>query len=134
MKTLRSHVLGSWHEADSGFADLHDPCTEAVIARASSAGIDFGEVLRYARETGGPELRAMTFAERGAMLKAMSKALGAHRDELIELSRLNTGVTDNDAKFDLDGATGTLGYYAFLSKGLGERTVLADGDSAQLAR
>ena len=79
MKTLKSHVLGSWHEADSGFAELFDPCTEEPIARASSAGIDFGEVLRYAREVGGPALRAMTFAERGAMLKGMSKALGEHR-------------------------------------------------------
>jgi oxepin-CoA hydrolase/3-oxo-5,6-dehydrosuberyl-CoA semialdehyde dehydrogenase len=134
MKTLKSHVLGSWHEADGGFADLHDPCTGEAIARASSAGIDFGQVLAFARETGGAALRAMTFGERGAMLKGMSKALGAHRDELIALSRLNTGVTDNDAKFDLDGATGTLGYYAFLSKALGDHRVLPDGGGIQLAR
>jgi oxepin-CoA hydrolase/3-oxo-5,6-dehydrosuberyl-CoA semialdehyde dehydrogenase len=36
----------------------------------SSAGVDFGAVLDYARETGGPALRAITFGQRGQFLKA----------------------------------------------------------------
>ena len=38
----------------------------------------------------------------------------------------------DDAKFDVDGATGTLAYYASLGKKLGARTFLADGDMEQL--
>jgi 3,4-dehydroadipyl-CoA semialdehyde dehydrogenase len=134
MKTLRSYVAGRWHEAQSGFVTLVDPSTEEEIARASSAGIDFGAVLDYAREHGGPALRAMTLAQRAQLLKDMSKALRDHRDELLDLSARNTGTTRPDGSFDVDGASGTLAYYAALGKGLGDRTFLAEGDGVQLAR
>src|SRR5688572_31559458 len=110
MKTLKSYVCGRWHEATSGFAALVNPATEEEIARASSQGIDFGEVLAYAREKGGPALRAMTFAQRSGLLKEMSRVLRDHRDELLDLSRQNNGSTAPDGSFDLDGATGTLAF------------------------
>jgi oxepin-CoA hydrolase/3-oxo-5,6-dehydrosuberyl-CoA semialdehyde dehydrogenase len=134
MKTLASWVCGRWHAADDGFADLHDPVTEEVVARASSRGIDFAAVLDHARMTGGPALRALSFAERAGLLKAMSKALLAERDELIELSIRNTGTTVPDARFDLDGATGTLGYYAWLGGKLEARGALPDGDGGALGK
>ena len=107
MKTLKSHVCGAWHEAGGGFALLHDPCTEEPIAQAGSDGIDFGAALDFARRKGGSALRELNFLERGELLKGMSKVLHEHRDELIGLSLHNTGTTRRDAKFDLDGATGT---------------------------
>jgi 3,4-dehydroadipyl-CoA semialdehyde dehydrogenase len=134
MKTLRSYAVGRWHEAESGFVPLLDPSTEAEIARVSSAGVDFGAVLDFARDRGGPALRGLTFGERGELLKAMSKALREHRDELLELSRINTGTTLADGSFDVDGASGTLAYYAGLARGLGDGAALADGDGVQLAR
>ena len=108
MKTLRSHVLGHWHEAVSGFTALHDPCTEEVIAQVSSEGIDFSAALEFARTKGRSALHELNFAERGSRLRAMAKALHRRRDELIDLSLRNTGTTRKDAKFDLDGATFTL--------------------------
>jgi len=134
VKTLRSYVGGQWREARAGFAPLHDPCTEEVIAQASSDGVDFGAALEHAREVGGPALRALTFAERGELLLAASKALHACRDELIELSLRNSGTTRKDAKFDLDGATGTLSFYAYLGKELGDRRYLVDGEGVALGR
>jgi len=134
MKTLKSHVLGAWHEATDGFATLHDPTTEEPIARASSAGIDFGAVLEYARTKGQAALRPLTFAERGKLVKSMSRAIHDARDELIELSMRSTGCTRKDAKFDLDGATGTLMFYAGVGKQIGDRRVLPDGPGAQLGR
>jgi oxepin-CoA hydrolase/3-oxo-5,6-dehydrosuberyl-CoA semialdehyde dehydrogenase len=134
MKTLRSYAVGRWHEARSGFVPLVDPSTEEEIARVSSAGVDFGEVLDFARDHGGPALRSLSFGERGELLKAMSKALREHRDELLELSRVNTGTTLADGSFDVDGASGTLAYYAGLARGLGDGAALADGDGVQLAK
>ncbi|NIL99472.1 MAG: 3,4-dehydroadipyl-CoA semialdehyde dehydrogenase [Acidobacteria bacterium] len=134
MRTLRSYVEGRWHQADAGFVPLHNPCTEEPIAQASSAGVDFGAAYEHARETGGAALAGMTFAQRGELLAAMSKALYQKRDELIELSTLNTGVTRKDAKFDLDGATFTLSYYAKLGKSLGDRTWYAEDEGSQLGR
>jgi oxepin-CoA hydrolase/3-oxo-5,6-dehydrosuberyl-CoA semialdehyde dehydrogenase len=134
MKRLRSYVGGSWWEADSGFVPLVDPSTEEEIARVSSAGVDFQAALEHARQRGGPALRKLTFAERGQLLKAMSKAVREHRDELLELSRRNNGTTVPDGAFDIDGASGTLAYYFALSKRLGDRSVLAEGEGVQLAR
>jgi len=134
MKILRSHVLGHWHEADSGFTELHDPCTEEPIAQASSEGIDFEAALGFARTKGCAALRELNFAERGGLLRAMSKALHQKRDELIHLSLRNTGTTRKDAKFDLDGAIFTLMHYGSLGKTLGDGRVLADGDGVQLGQ
>ena len=76
----------------------------------------------------------MTFAERGALLQAMSDALVAHRDELLDLAVANGGNTRSDAKFDVDGATYTLSTYAELGRTLGRARFLADGEGVSLAR
>src|SRR5436305_4080859 len=137
LKTRKRYVLGSWQEGQQGtrsFVTLVDPSAEEEIARASSEGIDFGAVLAHARERGGPALRAMTFGQRAALLKEMSKALRDHRDELLDLSARNTGTTRPDGSFDVDGASGTLAYYASLGWRLGDRTFLSEAEGVQLAK
>jgi 3,4-dehydroadipyl-CoA semialdehyde dehydrogenase len=138
LKTLRSYVCGRWHEAGSDFTPdftpLIDPSTEEVIAQASSAGVDFGAVLDCARREGGPALRALAFRDRAQLLKDMAKVLRDNRDELLELSRRNSGTTTPDGSFDVDGASGTLAYYAAFGKTLGDRTFLVEGDAIALSR
>ena len=75
MLTLKSYLKGEWREGGGEGAVLRNPATEEPVAQASAEGLDLAGALSYAREKGGPRLRAMTFAERGALLKAMSKAL-----------------------------------------------------------
>jgi oxepin-CoA hydrolase/3-oxo-5,6-dehydrosuberyl-CoA semialdehyde dehydrogenase len=134
MKTLRSYVVGGWHEATAGFTTLVNPSTEEPVARASSQGVDFAAVLAHARDVGGPVLRAMTFAERGELLKKMSKALRDKRDELMEISRVNAGTTAADGAFDIDGATGALHYYSTVARALGNEPIVAEGEGTQLGR
>jgi oxepin-CoA hydrolase/3-oxo-5,6-dehydrosuberyl-CoA semialdehyde dehydrogenase len=76
----------------------------------------------------------MTFRQRGELLRAMSKAIHEKRDELLALGIANGGNTRSDAKFDVDGAIGTLAAYADLAPELGDTQVLVDGDGAQLGR
>src|SRR5438874_270520 len=133
MKTLRSFVGGRWIEGREPFATLVNPATEEPLARTSSAGIDFGAAVEFGRSQGGPALRELTFAQRGALLGSWSKALHAARDELIALSMENGGNTRSDAKFDIDGAIATLAHYAELGAQLGSRA-LRDGDAVQLGR
>lgn len=134
MKTLRSYVGGRWHEPTGGFVSLVNPATEETLARASSEGIDFAEVLRFARRQGGPALREMTLADRGALLKEMSKALREKREELLDLSRQNNGSTPSDGSFDVDGGGATLAYYAGLARALEGRSSILDGEEIQLSR
>ena len=64
----------------------------------------------------------------------MSRALHAKRDELIGLAVANGGNTRGDAKFDVDGAIGTLLAYAEIGASLGTSKVLLDGEGIQLGR
>jgi len=130
---LRSHLGGRWVEGSSP-QTLVNPATEEPLARAGSAGLDLAAALEFARRTGGPALRAMTFARRGQLLKATADALQAHRDELLDLAVRNGGNTRSDAKFDVDGATFTLSAYAELGQALGEAPFLVDGEGISLAR
>ena len=134
MRILENHVLGGWHAPQGKTADLHDPTTGEVVARCGTAGVDMRAVLNYARTVGGPRLREMTFAQRGAMLDACAKALHALREELIELAIRNGGNTRKDAKFDVDGAIGTLSAYGQWAKALGETHTMLDGEGLQLGR
>src|SRR5437868_9467849 len=134
MQTLRSFVGGRWVEGKEPFATLLNPSTEGPLARTSSNGIDFGGVVDVSRSQGGPALRQLTFAQRGELSKAWSKAMHAARDELIGLALENGGNTRGDAKFDIDGAIATLAHYAELGAQLGALRALRDGEAVQLGR
>jgi len=134
MKTLTSYISGRWYEADRDFQTLVNPSTEEVVGRASSSGADFAGALAWARSAGGPALRELTFGQRGEILKAVSKKLREHRDELLDLSRINNGTTASDGSFDVDGGGGALAVYGNLGKAIGERRWLVDGAGDQLAK
>ena len=133
MTLLKSYVGGKWIFGTGKPATLVNPSTEEPIATASTEGVDFAGAVAFARKA-GEALRATSFAARGEMIRAVSRAIHAHRDELIGLAIANGGNTRGDAKFDIDGAIGTLAWYADLGKELGATKVLPDGDDLQLGR
>src|SRR5689334_1776659 len=129
MKLLSSYLGGSWVVGTGAPATLVNPATEAPLAEVRAGGVDLAAAMAFARDRGGPALRAMTFAARGALCGALAKAIHGAREELISLAIGNGGNTRGDAKFDIDGAAGTLAHYAELGAALGERRVLPDGDA-----
>ena len=133
MKTLASYLAGRWQRGTGAPTVLVNPATEEPLAEASSAGLDLGEAIAFARHAGAA-LRAMTFAERGQVLAAMAKAIHGARDELLALATANGGNTRGDAKFDVDGASGTLAHYAELGAKLGDARLLVDGEVVQVGR
>jgi 3,4-dehydroadipyl-CoA semialdehyde dehydrogenase len=134
METLESYVAGAWVAGSGKKSVLVNPTTEEPLAETSTEGVDFAKAVAFARAEGGPALRAMTFAERGELLRAMSRVIHQSRDALIEVAIKNAGNTRGDAKFDIDGASGTLAYYAQLGKDLGAERFLLDGEMTQLGR
>ena len=134
MITCKSYVQGHWHTGTGKPVILLNATTEEPLAEVDATGIDMAAVLSHGREVGGPALRALSFEERAALLKALSGAIYEHREELIELSTQNAGNTRGDAKFDIDGATGTLAAYASFGSKLGQRGFLSDGEGMQLGR
>ena len=111
---LQSYVCGAWQSGRDDGVAMRDATTGEVIAQASSAGIDFAAVLAHARDTGGPQLRAMTFHERASVLRSLAKRLSELKQEFYELS-YRTGATINDSMIDIDGGIGTV--FVFAGKG-----------------
>jgi oxepin-CoA hydrolase/3-oxo-5,6-dehydrosuberyl-CoA semialdehyde dehydrogenase len=131
---LQSYVAGRWVGGAGEGAVLRDATTGAVIAQASAGGPDARALLGYAREQGGPALRALTFHERAGLLKGLAKMLGEHKEEFYELSYA-TGATRADSWIDIDGGISTLFVYA--SKGTRELPnahVYVDGATEGLSK
>ncbi|MEL6348554.1 MAG: 3,4-dehydroadipyl-CoA semialdehyde dehydrogenase, partial [Myxococcota bacterium] len=133
MLRLQSYLQDKWVSGAGTPRQLVNPATEAVIAETTTKGLDYAAALAYARDVGGPALRSMTFAERGALLKAMSRALYEKREELLSLSTACNGATRGDSKFDVDGAMGTLSAYARIGAELGDGRHLIDGEADRLS-
>jgi oxepin-CoA hydrolase/3-oxo-5,6-dehydrosuberyl-CoA semialdehyde dehydrogenase len=111
---LQNYAAGRWAEgAGEGTPLLHAVSGEPV-AYASSDGLDFRALLRYAREVGGPALRRMTFHQRARLLKAMALHLNERKEDFYALSAA-TGATRTDSWIDIDGGIGT--FFVYASKG-----------------
>ncbi|MGH7867820.1 MAG: aldehyde dehydrogenase family protein, partial [Candidatus Dormibacteraceae bacterium] len=134
MRSLRSYVEGRWHSPTEQGLPLHDAATGELVAWVSSAGIDMAAALEHGRRIGGPQLRALTFHQRAALLKALASYLREHRDQLYALSA-NTGATLGDSRFDVDGGIGVLFSYAGKGKReLPNGNVYIDGEVERLSK
>jgi 3,4-dehydroadipyl-CoA semialdehyde dehydrogenase len=134
MQLLASYLHGTWSSGSGSRTPLVNPATEEVLAEVSTAGHDLAAAFAHAREVGGRELAALSFAQRGALLGALAKAIHGAREELIALAVANGGNTRGDAKFDIDGGAVTLSHYAELGAKLGSAALLGDGEPIQVGR
>jgi len=131
---VNSFAAGRWIPPGEGAREIENAVTGAVMARAGNAALNTQDMLAYARTTGGPALRALTFHDRARMLKALATHLGAHKEALYDLS-FSTGATQKDHLIDIDGGIGTM--FVFASKGRREMPagrVYVDGAVEQLSR
>ena len=106
MYMLKNYAMGQWVAGTGRKADLFDAVTGDKIGESSSDGLDFKAMMHYARAVGGPKMRALTFHQRAAMLKAIAKVLMERKDDFYALSYL-TGATKTDSWVDIEGGIGT---------------------------
>ena len=133
MQLLASYLSGTWSQGSGARTTLVNPATEAPLAEVAS-GHDLAAAFAHARNVGVRELGQLTFAQRGALLASLAKAIHGTREELIAMAVANGGNTRSDAKFDVDGGAMTLSFYAELGAKLGATKLLADGDAIQVGR
>ena len=130
---LKNYAVGQWVEGDGNGKPLFDAINGNLIAHASSDGIDFGAMLSYGRETGGPALRKMTFHERGRMIKALALHLHGIKEKFYPVS-YKTGATRMDSWIDIEGGIGNLFANASLRKKFPNETYYVDGEAAPLSK
>lgn len=133
MSKLQNYITGRWIEGDGEGQPLYNAYTGDLIAHASTKGLDFAAILDYARTTGNPALRRMTFPERGRMLRALALHLRDHLEKFYRLSYL-TGATRADSWIDLEGGIGNLFSYASLRRMFPDAPFCLDGEGMNLSK
>ena len=131
---VSSFAAGEWIAPGAGARNIASAVTGAPLAQAGNDALDVQAMLSYARDVGGPALRALTFHDRARMLKALSAHLNEHKQALYDLS-FDTGATQSDHMIDIDGGIGTM--FVFASKGrreMPDAKVYLDGEVEQLSR
>ncbi|MDC1204259.1 phenylacetic acid degradation bifunctional protein PaaZ [Salibacteraceae bacterium] len=130
---LGNYVLGSWKEGNDAGKPLYNAINGEQIALATSAGLNFGDILDYGRTKGGQALRKMTFQERGLMLKALALHLMSKKKDYYQLSWA-TGATKVDSWIDIEGGIGNLFANASLRKQFPDLPYYLDGEAAPLSK
>jgi len=130
---LENYITGSWITGDGEGQALFNAFNGQTISHASTKGLDFAGVLDYARKTGNPALRRMTFPERGRMLRALALHLREHLDSFYQVSYL-TGATRADSWIDLEGGIGNLFSYASLRRKFPDEPFCLDGEGLTLGK
>ena len=130
---LKNYALGQWTAGEGKGQSLFNAITGDKIAETSSNGLDFGEMMKYARSVGGQTLRKMTFHERGRMLKALALHLLSIKNKFYS-SSAQSGATQLDSWIDIEGGIGNLFTYASLRKQFPDETYYVDGEHAPLSK
>jgi oxepin-CoA hydrolase/3-oxo-5,6-dehydrosuberyl-CoA semialdehyde dehydrogenase len=132
--TLQSLAVDRWFEASSGFVEIPSAVDGHIVARTSSAGLNFAAMVAHARDVGGEALRRLTFHQRADRLRALAGHLTERKERLYQLAG-DTGANRRDNMIDIDGGIGTLSAYA--SRGrrdLPDSNFVIDGDVENLSR
>ncbi|GMV78287.1 MAG: bifunctional aldehyde dehydrogenase/enoyl-CoA hydratase [Chitinophagaceae bacterium] len=126
MQKLHNYILGKQITGDGDGQILYNAVTGNAIATASTQGINFEEVLQYARNNSNT-LRKMTFHERGLMLRALAMHLRKHLEKFYAIS-YQTGATKADSWIDIEGGIGNLFANASLRRKLPDTSFCLDGE------
>lgn len=132
--SLKSYALCRWVGGSGVETQIASAVTGESVASISPAPLDFRAMAGYARLTGGPNLRRLTFLERAAIVKALGTAIMDRKEELYALN-FHTGATRKDGWIDIEGGAGTL--FAMASKAkreLPDDVILIDGAVEQISR
>src|SRR5437763_11539352 len=131
---LGSFALDRWVEPTDSLIDIPSAVDGQLVARASSAGLDFAAMVRHARKVGGPALRQLSFHQRADRLRALAAYLTERKEPLYRLAG-DTGANRRDNAIDIDGGIGTLSAYA--SRGrrdLPDTKFVIEGDIESLTK
>jgi len=130
---LENYIAGKWITGDGEGQTLHNAVTGEAIGAASTKGLDFRAMTEYARTVGNPNLRKLTFHERGRMLKALAMHLRNHLDKFYAIS-YQTGATKADSWIDIEGGIGNLFANASLRRKFPDENFCIDGESHNLGK
>lgn len=103
---VKSYIKGEW--IDQGQEkDLISAVTGEPVAKMLEADLDYKGACEYARQEGGPKLRAMSIHERAFKIKFLAQYLIERKEDYYKLST-HTGATRQDSWIDIEGGIGSM--------------------------
>jgi oxepin-CoA hydrolase / 3-oxo-5,6-dehydrosuberyl-CoA semialdehyde dehydrogenase len=130
---LQNYINGSWIEGDGIGQMLVDASTGEDVAIATADGIDIGSAYDFARNVGNPNLRKMTFRERGNMIKSLALYLMERKEKYYQIS-YKTGATRVDSWIDIEGGIGNLFANASLRRKFPDLPYTTEGEMIGLSK
>ena len=130
---LENYAEGKWFTSKNASETLFNAITGDAIYSAGSEGLDFDQMMKYARKIGNKNLRKMTFQQRGRMLKALAMHLMTKKEEFYKISAI-TGATRVDSWVDIEGGIGNLFTYASLRRQFPDESFYVEGSVAKLSK
>ncbi|WP_379966447.1 phenylacetic acid degradation bifunctional protein PaaZ [Epilithonimonas sp. UC225_85] len=130
---LENYALGRWTKGEGEGQALYNSINGDLVATATSKGLDFAEMMDYARKIGGQALRKLTFQERGLMLKKLAFHLLEKKETFYKVSWA-TGATKADSWVDIEGGIGNLFANASLRRQFPDLPYYIDGESVKLSK
>jgi len=130
---LENYALGRWTKGEGEGQALYNSINGDLVATATSKGLDFAEMMDYARKVGGSALRKLTFQERGLMLKKLAFHLLEKKETFYKVSWA-TGATKADSWVDIEGGIGNLFANASLRRQFPDLPYYIDGESVKLSK
>jgi oxepin-CoA hydrolase/3-oxo-5,6-dehydrosuberyl-CoA semialdehyde dehydrogenase len=130
---VTSYIQGKWL-TEGAETNLISAVSGEPIAQLVEAEIDYKSALEYAREVGGPKLRAMTIHERAFAIKFLGQYLMERKEKYYEIST-QTGATRKDSWIDIEG--GIITAFGISSKSRRELSNLpwhVEGEVERLSR
>jgi len=129
---LANYLQGRWQTGRGRGTALFDPVLGEELVRVDAGGLDLAAGFSFAREQGGGALRALSYRERGALIRAVVEVLGANRRDYYAIATANSGTVEAHSGIDIDGGIMALATYAEMGDKLGDAHFLRDGDAAHL--
>ncbi len=130
---ILNYAAGQWVAGEGEAKPLYNAINGDLVGEATSKGLDFDAMFRYARETGGPPLRKLTFHQRGRMLKALALYLLEKKEQFYKVSWA-TGATRTDSWVDIEGGIGNLFANASLRRQFPDEPFCLEGDPVRLSK
>lgn len=133
MNKLENFIADRWITGDGEGQLLYDAVTGEPVASTTTNGLDFKAMIDYAHTVGNPNLRKLTFHERGRMLRALALHLRNHLNTFYAIS-YKTGATKTDSWIDIEGGIGNLFSYASLRRKFADEIFAVDGEGINLSK
>jgi len=133
MQNIQNYICGEWVSGSGNGQPVVHAITGEEFGRVSSEGIDLQAAFDFARKTGNPAIRKLTFQQRALKLKALALYLMERKEHFYEVS-YKTGATRQDSWVDIEGGIGNLFANASLRRKLPNQPFAVDGDHVSLSK